>query len=343
LGRLLFRQISKFLILRGKYHKIYSASGELTPEKLYLLPMYYSKRIQAVIELATISELSDEKIEFLKVIADRISVNLGASVARFRHSELLESSLEQAETLKKRDEELRKKLEENRQIQEKLVQEKALLDSMLQTLPDYVYFKDINSKFLRISESMVELFGAKTSQEIIGKSDFDFHKATDAKMYFDEEQQIIKNGKGFINIIRKGTDERGDELWTSVTKLPMYDETGKCIGTFGISKNITHIKKLEIEVQMHNEKLITQQEELKATNEELKSQEEELRVANEELAEQTKVLTESQRNLQTQQEELRVINEELEVKSVEMERQKKEISIKNDNLLEDTKRTETES
>ena len=332
-GKAALQSAIQILETRNKYHKIYSATGELMPEMLYLLPMQYNQHIQAVIELAAIHELSSEKLEFLNMITDRISINLGASVARYRHDELLKESLEQAETLKKRDEELSKKLEENRQIQEKLVQEKALLDSMLQTLPDYVYFKDINSNFLRISESMVDLLGAKSSQDAIGKSDFDYWPAADAKWYFDEEQQIIKNGKGFINNIREGIDEKGEELWTSVTKMPMYDETGKCIGTFGISKDVTQIKKLEIEVKVHNEKLITQQEELKSINEELKSQEEELRVANEELAEQTKVLIESQKSLQAQQEELRVINEELEVKSDEMERQKREISIKNDNLL----------
>ncbi len=333
IGKAALQDEIQVLDTKGKYHKIFSASGEIIPEKLYLLPMYFGKRIQAVIELAATGELSAEKLEFLTLVAERIAVNLGASVARFRHSELLEQSLEQAEVLKLRDEELSKKLEENRQIQEKLVQEKALLDSMLHTLPDYVYFKDVNSKFLRISESMVDLFGVNSSLDIVGKSDFDFHRSEDAKVYFDEEQEIIKKGKGFVNTVRKGIDEKGEELWTSVTKLPMYDETGKCIGTFGISKNITQIKKLEIEVQQHNDKLMAQQEELKATNEELKSQEEELRVANEELAEQTKVLTESQKNLQAQQEELRVINEELEVKSVELERQKKEVLIKNDNLL----------
>ncbi len=333
IGKAALQANIQILDTKGKYHKIYSASGELTPEKLYLLPMYYSKRIQAVIELATIKELSNEKIEFLNAIADRISVNLGAAVARFRHSELLESSIEQAETLKKRDEELSKKLEENRQIQEKLVQEKALLDSMLHIIPDYIHFKDLNCKFLRISESLAGFLNVSSSGEVIGKSDFDLYPGKDAKKYFEEEQKIINEKKGFIDKINENTDDNGNSFWTSVTKLPMYDETGKCIGTFGISKDITLIKKLEKEVQVHNEKLVAQQEELKATNEELKSQEEELRVANEELSEQTKVLTENQMNLQAQQEELRVINEELEVKSVEMERQKMEISIKNDNLL----------
>jgi PAS domain S-box-containing protein len=317
----------------NKYHRVYSASGEMFPEKLYFLPMHYDNRIQAVIELATIKELTENKIEFLNLIAERISVNVGASVARYRHKELLDKSIEQTEILKLREEELNKKLEENRQIQEKLIQEKALLDSMLKTIPDLIHFKDINCKFLRISESLARFLGFQSSDEIIGKSDFDFYDEEDAKKYFEEEQQLIKSGKGFIDKINENTDENGNKFWTSVTKLPIYDETGKCIGTFSISKDISPIKQLEIEVQNRNEKLNIQQEELKATNEELKSQEEELRVANEELAEQTKVLTENQKSLKSQQEELQVINEELENKSTELEQQKKEISLKNENLL----------
>ena len=66
---------------KNKFHKIYSATGEIIPEKIYLLPMQYDNRMQAVIELAPVNELSELKIEFLKVTTERISVNLGAAVA----------------------------------------------------------------------------------------------------------------------------------------------------------------------------------------------------------------------------------------------------------------------
>jgi PAS domain S-box-containing protein len=250
---------------KNKFHKIYSATGEIIPEKIYLLPMRYDNRMQAVIELAPVNELSDLKIDFLKLSAERISVNLGAAVARYRRNELFDKTLEQAEKLNASEEQLRKELAENMRIQEILSMEKALLDAMLHTLPDYVYFKDVNSKFLRISESMAPLFGVNTAEEIIGKSDFEFHPPLDAKRYFDEEQEIIAKGKGFIDEIRKGIDENNQELWTSVTKLPMYDNTGKCIGTFGISKNITQIKQLEVEIKKQNEQLLSKQNELQHT------------------------------------------------------------------------------
>jgi PAS domain S-box-containing protein len=318
---------------KEKYHKIYSATGEIIPEKIYLLPMFYNDRIQAVIELAPINELSEIKLKFLELVKDRISINLNVSVARYRRSELLEQTIEQAETLKEREEELKKRLEENERIQKELIRETALLDSMLKTLPDHVYFKDTESRFIRVSESMVSLFNAKSADELIGKTDYNFHPRDEAEMYFEEEQKIIETKKGFIDEIRKGEDKNGEEMWSSTTKLPMFDSTGECIGTFGITKDITNIKQLEVEVKRRNEELNAQKEELKVTNEELKSQEEELRVANEELAEQTKVLTENEKNLQIQKEELKVTNEELETKTQLLVQQKKEISEKNDNLL----------
>jgi len=277
IGNAAMQDTLQIIDTKNKFQKVYCAIGEMTPEKLYLLPMHFDNRIQAVIELAPVNILPEIKIEFLKMISKRVSVNLGAAVARFRNKELLDQSLEQVEILKARHEELSRKLEENQRIQENLSRETALLNSMLKTLPDYVYFKDTESKFLRISESMVDLFHAKNSNEIIGKSDFDFHMPKDAKRYYNEEQEIIKKGEGFIDEVRQGIDEDGDELWTSVTKLPMYDENGNCLGTFGISKNVTNIKKLEVEVKLQNDQLVTKQEELTYTIEEMNKIQSELK------------------------------------------------------------------
>lgn len=268
-GRAALHKTLQIVDTKDKYYKVFSATGEMFPEKSYFLPLNYDNQIQAVIEFAPLTAFTEQKLEFLKIASDRISTNLNASVARFRTKELLDQSLEQAEILQKREEELSKNLAENKSMHEKLIQQKALLDSMLKTIPDYVYFKDTDSKFLRISESMVSLFGVDSMERIIGKSDFDFHPHEDAKMYFEEEQQIMKSGEGFVDVIREGLDENHNPLWTSVTKLPMYDETGKCIGTFGISKNVTEIKALEIEVSTKNDKLESNQNELEQTIEKL--------------------------------------------------------------------------
>lgn len=265
IGKAALEKSLQILNTKNKYHKVFSASGEMIPEKLFLFPMHHNNQIQAVIEFAPLNDLSEKKLEFLGSISERISINLNAAVARFRNNELLNTSLEQSETLKKREEELSKNLGEIKLFQEKLIEEKALLDSMLKTIPDYVYFKDRESKFIRVSESMLSLFGVINTEEVVGKSDFDFHSQKNAQLYYNEEQQIIKEGEGFVDEIREGVDENNVKLWTSVTKLPIFDETGKCIGTFGISKNITAIKKLEVEVNQQNIKLLSNQNELEHT------------------------------------------------------------------------------
>jgi len=161
------------------------------------------------------------------------------------------------EELQAQEEELKQNLEEmqsvqenlenqitvNNEMQARLVREKALLDALMNNLPDYIYFKDKNSKFIRISKSMLKLFPVKTLEEMIGKSDFDFQPKKTAQIYFDEEMEIINSGSGYVNNITFEEMENGIKQWVSSTKMPLYDETGKCIGTFGITKDITEIMK----------------------------------------------------------------------------------------------------
>lgn len=182
-----------------------------------------------------------------------------------QRKEFLDNLLQQVGILKRQNEELKKEQGESSRIKERLVREKALLDSMLNTLPDYVYFKNTGSEFLAVSKSFANRFGMQANEEMIGKSDLDLRSPEKARKYREEELEIMKTGEGFVDEIRKGVDKSGNDLWTSVTKLPLYDETGECIGTFGITKNVTALKKLEIAVINQNEQLRANQEELEKT------------------------------------------------------------------------------
>jgi PAS domain S-box-containing protein len=124
----------------------------------------------------------------------------------------------------------------------------------MNNLPDYIYFKDKDSKFIRISKSMLKLFPYDKLEDMVGKSDFDFQPKESAQKYYDEEMKIIESGKGFVNHIEHEVMENGVEQWVSTTKMPLRDETGNCIGTFGISKDITHLKLLEKEATKSKKK-----------------------------------------------------------------------------------------
>jgi len=243
----------------GAYHKFYGATGEIIPEFVYLLPLRYNEELQGVVELACGRELDAKSRRFLEQSADRLAVALSSALMVARNSELLLKNKEQAEAIQQQQQEL------NQSMHATLIRQKALLDSMLRTLPDNIYFKDLESRFLRISDSMVRFFGVKSAEDVIGKSDFDFKSPEKARKYFEEEQTIIRTGKGFYDEIVQQTDSEGNEVWSSISKLPLYDETGQCIGTFGISKNITNFKKLEQSVREQNEQLLAQQKELQTT------------------------------------------------------------------------------
>jgi PAS domain S-box-containing protein len=156
--------------------------------------------------------------------------------------------------------------ERSRQLQDDLLKETALLNNLMNFCPDYIYFKDKHSKFIRISKAMAKSFGFKKPEDAIGKSDFDLFTDEHARPAFRDEMKIIKTGKPIVNKVEKETRSDGRVTWVTTTKMPLVDKKGKIIGTFGVSSDITKIKNLEIrasEVEAKSKKL--QQELKKAT------------------------------------------------------------------------------
>jgi PAS domain S-box-containing protein len=156
---------------------------------------------------------------------------------------------------------------ESQKLQEDLLKETALLNNLMSFSPDYIYFKDKKSKFIRISKTMARSFGFKKPEDAVGKSDFDLFTDEHARPAFRDEMKIIKTGKPIVNKIEKETRSDGRITWVTTTKMPLVDKKGKTIGTFGVSSDITKIKNLEIrasEVEAKSKKL---QEELKKATE----------------------------------------------------------------------------
>ncbi len=180
------------------------------------------------------------------------------------------------EELQATQENLEAKMKENEKMQQELAKEKNLLDAMLDNIPDYIYFKDKECKFLRISQSMVKLFKANSADELIGKSDFDFHGQAHANKAFNEEQRIMSTGTAMIDEIVKETWDDGREHWVSTTKMPLRDKKGEVVGLFGISKDVTPLKNMELQMREQNESLQTQEEELRQNLEELQATQENL-------------------------------------------------------------------
>ena len=120
------------------------------------------------------------------------------------------------------------------------------------------------------------MFGLSKADELIGKSDFDFFDDEHARPAFEDEQKIIKTGKPIIGLVEKEVKKDGTVSWANTTKMPLRDSDGKIIGTFGISKDVTLQKNLEVEVQQRHEELLAQEEELRQNLEEMQTIQEDL-------------------------------------------------------------------
>lgn len=317
----------------GKHHHIYTATGEYFPDKVYIIPLTYNYKLRGVVELASVNPLDDLNIEFLKSTADWAATHMRAAISRYRLEELVKTSNKQSAELEAQKSQLQNSLSEIHHVQKKLEWEKLLLDTLLDNLPDSIYFKDSGSRFLRASRSMVKKWNFGNAEELIGKSDFDLFPEDVARPKFETEQEILATGKPVIGLVESDKHPDGSITHISTTKMPFVDKQGTLIGTFGISRDITALKTLEMEIMQRNIELEGQKEKMRLANEELQTQQEELRVANEELANQTKTLIESEKMLQVQQEELTVTNEELAQRTRELELQRNNIIEKNEELL----------
>jgi PAS domain S-box-containing protein len=131
-------------------------------------------------------------------------------------------------------------------LRENLEREKYYLDSLMDNMPDSIYFKDKDSKVLRVSKYMADRFNSAV-EDLIGKSDFDFQDETHARDAFEDEQTIQRTQVPKIDYIEKEIKKDGSESWITTTKMPLLNSKGEVVGTFGMSRDITKVKMLESE------------------------------------------------------------------------------------------------
>ena len=171
-----------------------------------------------------------------------------------------------------------------------LFDEKHLLYTLIDNMPDFIYIKDTDSKFIVANQKIMDVHGLKSREQLIGKSDHDFYPREMADKYRSNEKAIIRTGAPLINHEEKSLDEKGNEIYLSTTKIPLLDAEGKISGIVGIGRDITDkIKAEDIlldhsdQLQQINVLLEEKQEEIQQQSEELSAQADNLRMANQEL------------------------------------------------------------
>jgi len=135
---------------------------------------------------------------------------------------------------------------ERKEAEAELAYERDLLRALLDNSPDKIYFKDAQSRFIKASQTMARLFGAESPAELVGRTDFDFFDEAHARPAFEDEQEIIRSGVPVIGMMEKEVWRDGrEESWVLTNKMPFRNKDGEIIGTFGISKDVTALKRAE--------------------------------------------------------------------------------------------------
>ncbi|MBN1286405.1 MAG: PAS domain-containing protein [Anaerolineae bacterium] len=130
-------------------------------------------------------------------------------------------------------------LAEVREAEHAFVEERNLLRTVIDTLPDHIYAKDTESRFIINNAAHLAAMGMAAQEDALGKTDFDIFPVEQAEQYYADERNIIESLKPVID---KEVDARypsGKVTWASVTKVPLLDGEGNVVGIVGVSRDVT--------------------------------------------------------------------------------------------------------
>lgn len=165
---------------------------------------------------------------------------------------------------------------ERKRFEEKVRNSEVLYHSLVETLPQNIFRKDLNDRFTFGNRRFCEAIGCQT-EDLLGKTDFDFFPADLARKYQQDDRQIMASGKTF-EVIEEYRPPGGETGYVQVVKTPLYDASGEIMGLQGIFWDITEKKRTEERERKANAELARSQEELRKKNEML---EDDLRMAQE--------------------------------------------------------------
>ncbi len=167
-----------------------------------------------------------------------------------------------------------------------------LLQTLMDHIPDFVYIKDTDSRYIIASNKLARTLGKNTGEELTGKKDHDFYPSKLADKFKQNEDEIIASGICIDREIEEGRNENGNIIWVETSKFPLKDKNGRIAGIAGIGRDITELKQKETDLEQKTDELLEANTLLEERQEEILQQQEKLKVQSEKfLDEKNQLLT----------------------------------------------------
>ena len=137
-------------------------------------------------------------------------------------------------------------ISKRKSLEQDLENERNLLRTLIDNLPDLIYFKDAEGRYILNNRAHLRSMGVERQEEVLGRTTFDFHPHDLARQYHDDEQKLVATG-----IPLPGREElafhrdKGEQRWHLTTKIPIKNSRGEVVGLAGISRDITEQKHLQ--------------------------------------------------------------------------------------------------
>ncbi len=136
-------------------------------------------------------------------------------------------------------------LTERKRVEEELFSSRQMLRTVLDTIPQRVFWKDRNSVYAGCNKPLAQDCGYADPGEIVGKSDYETTSAALADIYRADDRLVMESGRSKLNYEESQVREDGVQAWLRTSKVPLHDKEGRVIGVLGTYEDITEVKKVE--------------------------------------------------------------------------------------------------
>jgi PAS domain S-box-containing protein len=144
---------------------------------------------------------------------------------------------------------------ENKLADDKLKASKKMLELVMDSIPQFIFWKDRNSLYLGCNENFAHVAGLKSASEIVGKTDYDLvWKKEEADFFVECDRRVINTGMAEFHIIEPQLQANGKQAWLDTNKVPIFDESGLVIGILGTYEDITERQQTEAALQKSEER-----------------------------------------------------------------------------------------